>query len=129
VHACTDITGFGLLGHACEMVEGTDTGMVIRYSRVPVFGGAVKYLRMGLIPAGTYRNEKYRLPLMDVDAGVGDEQLKILFDPQTSGGLLIALGGDEAEALLEKLLSSGVAGASIIGEITRENPGRITVLE
>jgi selenide, water dikinase len=127
VHACTDITGFGLLGHACEMIQGTDTGMTIHYAQVPVFGEALKYLGMGLIPGGTYRNEKFRLPLVDVKGGVEDDQLKILFDPQTSGGLLISVGGNEAEAFLERLHSSGVEEASIIGEITGDNPGRIVV--
>lgn len=127
VHACTDITGFGLLGHAYEMIEGTDTGMVIHYSKVPVFPEAVTYLGMGLVPGGAYRNQKFRLPHIDAEGGVGDDQLKILFDPQTSGGLLIALGPDEADALLKEFLSSGVEGASIIGEVAGENPGRITV--
>ena len=128
VHACTDVTGFGLLGHACEMVEGTKTGMTIHSSRVPVFSWAPKYLGMGLLPGGAYRNEGFRLPLVAARPGVGEEELKILFDPQTSGGLLIAVKGDEAQVLLEKLLASGVSDAAIIGEITSENPGRIAVV-
>jgi selenide, water dikinase len=87
----------------------------------------VKYLGMGLIPGGTYRNEKFRNSFVHAGAGIGDDQLKILFDPQTSGGLLIAVRGDEAENLLERLLSAGVEGASIIGEVVRDNPGSITI--
>ncbi len=127
VHACTDITGFGLLGHACEMIEGSDTGMAIQYSRVGVLSGVLKYLGMGLVPGGAYRNEEFRRTYIETEPGVSDDHIKVLFDPQTSGGLLIAVSEGDAEPFLEKLRSSGVTAASIIGEVTRENPGRIAV--
>ncbi len=127
VHACTDITGFGLLGHACEMIEGTDAGMELFFSRVSVLPGATGYAAMGLIPKGTYRNREFRRDLVEKDSGVADDAIKILFDPQTSGGLFIALPGDHALRLLDELHSAGVAEASIVGEITRDHPGRIQV--
>lgn len=127
VHACTDITGFGLLGHACEMIEGSDTGMVIRFRQVPVFEEAFEYASMGLIPGGAYRNEKFRKSFIRTGEGISDDALKILSDPQTSGGLLIALPGPQAEMLLEKLHSQSVIDAAIIGEVTSENPGKIMV--
>jgi len=127
VHACTDITGFGLIGHACEMVEGTDTGMTLFMSRIPMMTDAVEYARMGLIPAGAYRNRDFRRNMVDFMDGIRDEHKMILFDPQTSGGLLVVLPERDAVALLERLHGEGVGEASIIGEITREYHGKIVV--
>ena len=129
VHACTDVTGFGLLGHACEMIEGSDAGMVIHFKQVPVFKEALEYVRMGLIPGGAYRNEEFRKGVVRTAQGITGDMMKILFDPQTSGGLLIALSVRQAEAFLEKLHSQGVTEAAIIGEVTSENPGKIMVKE
>lgn len=127
VHACTDITGFGLLGHACEMIEGTSTGMTIHAPAVPVFEEAQAYIKMGLIPGGAYRNEKFRQPVVSIGEGVSDDIMKLMFDPQTSGGLLIAMPENEAAELLDQLHSLGVSGAAVIGEITKDHPGRIRV--
>lgn len=127
VHACTDVTGFGLLGHACEMIGGSDVGMTIFASRVPAFPEAFEYARMGLIPAGAYRNEKFRASFMEKEAGVSDERMKILFDPQTSGGLLISLSAPQADELLSMLHDAGIPEAAIIGEITEDHAGRIRV--
>jgi selenide,water dikinase len=127
VHACTDVTGFGLLGHACEMIEGSDTGMVIHASRIPLFDEVLEYADMGLIPGGAYRNEKFRQAFVSTEGDLSDNLLKLLFDPQTSGGLLISLESDQAEQLLEELHSHGVSDAAVIGEVTSGYPGRIVV--
>ena len=127
VHACTDVTGFGLLGHACEMIEGSDTGMTVYVSRVPVMPEAVEFAKMGLIPAGAYRNEKYRDAFVDKGVGVSDDSMKLLFDPQTSGGLLIALSAEDADELLRMLHNAGIPEAAIIGEITQGPAGKIVV--
>jgi len=127
VHACTDVTGFGLLGHACEMIEKSDVGMRIFSSSVPVIKEALEYASMGLIPAGAYRNEKYRESFVEKDSCVSDDLMKILFDPQTSGGLMISLPSDQAGSLLVMLHDAGITDAAIIGEITRDHPGMITV--
>lgn len=127
VHACTDVTGFGLLGHACEMIEGTDVGFKINTSRVHVFPEALEYARMGLIPKGAYRNREFRTKMVDIQQGISDELAITLFDPQTSGGLLIVLPGDEAERLVLQLRAGGVEEAAIIGEITDAHPGKILV--
>jgi len=127
VHACTDITGFGLLGHACEMIENTAAGIVVYASRVPVFEEALEYAGMGLIPGGAYRNEKFRQTLVDTEGEIDDDRMKLMFDPQTSGGLLISLEAGEAEKLLAELHAHGIAEAAIIGEITEEHPGRIVI--
>jgi len=127
VHACTDVTGFGLLGHAYEMIGGGDVGMTIFASRVPAFPEAFEYARMGLIPAGAYRNEKYRESFVEKQDGTNDDMMKVMFDPQTSGGLLISLSACDADELLSRLHDEGISEAAIIGEITHGPAGRIIV--
>jgi selenide,water dikinase len=127
VHACTDVTGFGLLGHACEMIEGSDVGMTIHAVQVPVIQEALEFAAMGLIPAGAYRNEKYRQSLVDIQGDVSDDIMKILSDPQTSGGLLISLSPDQADKLLGMLHDAGIPEAAIMGEITPGPADRILV--
>jgi selenide,water dikinase len=127
VHACTDITGFGLLGHGCEMVQGTDIGMVLDHRAIPVFDGVKELIDMGMVPGGTYRNRDYRIAMIEQAEDVPDYFMHILFDPQTSGGLLIAVQGDEAEKLLEKVHEAGVAEAAVIGEIVAKPAGKIVV--
>jgi selenide,water dikinase len=127
VHACTDVSGFGLLGHACEMIEGEDVGMVIHSSAVPLLPGTEEYATMGLIPGGTIRNRDFRLPMIERAAGISDEQLLILFDAQTSGGLLISVPATNAPILLNKLHREGVKKAAIIGEIIEEPAGKIII--
>jgi len=127
VHACTDVTGFGLLGHACEMIEGEDVGMVIYSSAVPVLPGTEEYATMGLIPGGTIRNRDFRLPMIERAADISDEQLLILFDAQTSGGLLISVPHTEADALLKSLHEQGVKEARIIGEVLQQPRGKIVI--
>ncbi len=127
VHACTDVTGFGLLGHACEMIEGADVGIVIYSSSVPLLPETEGYAHMGLIPAGTIRNRDFRLPMIELATEISDERLLILFDAQTSGGLLISVPSPEAGELLEILRREGIDEAAIIGEIVAEPKGKITV--
>lgn len=127
VHACTDVTGFGLLGHACEMVEGTDVGMVIYSSQVPLLPETENYAAIGLIPGGSIRNRDFRLHMIEPAAGVSDVSLLILFDAQTSGGLFISVPDAAAEPLVEKMRQHGVSEAAIIGEVVAEPKGKIIV--
>lgn len=126
VHACTDITGFGLLGHAADMVEDGDVGMVIHAGAVPVFPEALEFTAMGLLPAGLYRNEKFRSAMI-ANSGADDDLIKIFFDPQTSGGLLISLPHAQAAVLLGDLHAAGVTEAAIVGEIVDAPAGVITI--
>jgi selenide,water dikinase len=128
ISACTDITGFGLLGHACEMIEGTDVGMVINASAVPIFSEAKELAEMGMIPGGLHRNRDFRKDMIDIDSKVPQYLQDILYDPQTSGGLLIAVPEKKAQKLLERLHKAGVKDAAIIGEVAAENKGRIRVV-
>jgi len=127
VHACTDITGFGLIGHICEMIEEADVGVLIDAASVPVFAEAIEYARMGLLPAGLYRNREFREGMVDIAHSVPPERIDLFFDPQTSGGLLIAVVRERLDALIAGLHGAGVTAATRIGEVTRATPGRVVV--
>jgi len=127
VHACTDVTGFGLLGHACEMIEGTDVGMLIHADAVPYFPEAKDYAEMGMVPGGTTRNRDFRIKMVDIDKNISKVMVDILFDPQTSGGLLMSVPAADAELLLKRMRQEGVVDAAIIGEVVSKPRGRIVV--
>ena len=127
VHACTDVTGFGFLGHASEMVEGTDVGMVIYSSSVPFFPEIRELVEMGIVPGGLHRNREYRMSMVEVDPDCQTWMVDILFDPQTSGGLLFSLPSSSAETLLKNLHDEGIEDAAIVGEVVAEPKGKIVV--
>lgn len=127
VSACTDVTGFGLIGHAAEMVEGTGAGMTIMASQVPFFQEALVYAGMGLIPGGAHRNKEFRALMTEVGHGIDDTMISLLHDPQTSGGLLISLPAGDAQALVAALHEQGIPEAAVIGEITDDRPGRVVI--
>ena len=124
--ACTDVTGFGLLGHACEMVEGTDVGIRIYANAVPVFPEAKDLAAIGMVPGGLYRNRDFRKNMVKFTPEVDEITADILFDPQTSGGLLISVPDGKIQEMMEKLHREGVLDASVIGEII-DRPGKIEV--
>jgi selenide,water dikinase len=126
-NACTDITGFGLLGHASEMIENTDIGMVIYAEAVPVFPEAEELAAMGMIPGGLYRNRDFRNDFVEFKPGVSQFRRDILFDPQTSGGLLISVPADRALKMLDRLHQAGVIKAAIIGEVVAKPKGKIII--
>ncbi len=128
VHACKDITGFGLLGHAAEMIDGTQVGMEIDSASVPIFPEAKEYAETGMLPGGLHRNRDFRKNIVSFNKTVPAPLQDILFDPQTSGGLLIALSKTKAPRLLRKLHSLGVKDAAIIGRVVAEHKGRIKVI-
>jgi len=124
VSACTDVTGFGLLGHAFEMIEQTDVGLKIFVEKIPVIEGVRGLASMGILPAGLYRNKEFRKDAILELEKVDPVDLDILFDPQTSGGLLIAVKNEEARSLVDKLRKRG-AEAAIIGEFLDTHPSKI----
>jgi selenide,water dikinase len=128
VSACKDVTGFGLLGHAAEMVDRTEAGFIINASSVPIFPRTKEYYDMGMVAGGLGRNREYRGHMVDFASSVPGYLRDILFDPQTSGGLLISIPAAKATKLLKKLHSEGVSEAAIIGEVTAERKGRIRVI-
>ena len=127
VHAVTDVTGFGLLGHALEMIEDSDTGILIDAANVPIFPGLRALVEEGIVPAGLHRNHQYREALVDVGRSCPAWLLDVLFDPQTAGGLLISLPQALAEQLLSHLHANGIREAAVIGKVVASPPGRIIV--
>jgi selenide,water dikinase len=126
VHACTDVTGFGLLGHVGEMVQRCDVGIAIDSQEVPLFAEAVTYGREGYRPGGLKRNAEHFRGIVDVAPTAAPEVVDLLWDPQTSGGLLAAVPASAAPALLERLRGVSPSPA-IVGEVIPSPPGRVLV--
>jgi len=127
ISACTDVTGFGLAGHILEMIEGNGFSVIINSANLPFLEGALENAAMGLIPGGLYRNRSYVGDRCIISGSIKREIADIVFDPQTSGGLLISLPGDEAELMVNDMLQAGVSDAAIIGEVRMLDRKSITV--
>jgi selenide,water dikinase len=126
VHACTDITGFGLLGHAVEMSSASGMNMEVDSRMIPLLPEALEAARMGLVPAGAYANREY-LKNVTLGNAIPVNLQDLCFDPQTSGGLLICLPEDKAGALLSELWAAGIGSAARVGHITGKGKGDIHV--
>ena len=126
VNACTDITGFGLLGHAYEMSAASGVDMEVYSGEVPLLPDAAEAANMGLVPAGAYANREY-LKAVSFDPAVPENIRDLLFDPQTSGGLLISIPAGQADALLADMKESGVEYAACIGRVRGKGTGKIHV--
>jgi selenide,water dikinase len=117
VTACTDITGFGLLGHLSEMVFGTDICVTIESRTVPILPEASEFAAMGFVPAGAHRNRSFRQEMVKLAPDISPIMRDVLFDPQTSGGLLIGCPDKHAPELKKDLIAKGVKHAAIIGKV------------
>jgi len=126
VHACTDITGFGLLGHAYEMACASGVDLELDSLAIPLLAEAAEAAGMGLIPAGAYANREY-LKTVEFHPKVPVNLQDLLFDPQTSGGLLISLPASQANAFLQQAHAAGVEVATCIGRVTGTGKGKIYV--
>ena len=128
IGACTDVTGFGLLGHLAEMV--CESGMSVRVfsMQVPVIPEALEFAAMGLIPAGAYKNREFRESMIEFAETVARSRQDVLVDPQTSGGLLISVDGHQADELVAALKDAGIHDAGQIGEIRNDPEEKIWVL-
>lgn len=129
VHACTDITGFGLLGHCSEMAHASRVEIRIDSHTLPAYPGAADMAAVGLIPEGSYRNRQHYAGDLHNPEALDPFALDLLCDPQTSGGLLMAVPPQGAETLLESLRSAGEV-ATLIGEVTgpSDSEGRVAVV-
>ena len=127
-HACTDVTGFSFIGHALEMATASQVGMVIQSKNVPIFPEAMEYAKLGLIPGGAYSNRDFFSCRVEVHSNVPNLIVDILYDPQTSGGLLISLPSGEAEELVATLSKEKNIDSRIVGEVVKEHPGKIQIL-
>ncbi|GAB5045839.1 selenide, water dikinase SelD [Thermodesulfovibrio sp. TK110] len=126
VHACTDITGFGLLGHALEMARASKVTIKIWKDKVPLLPKVFEFASMGIVPAGGRRNVNYCSKL--IDTGQTDPiTLDVLSDPQTSGGLLISVASDKADALIAELNSKGIL-AIPVGEVMEKSQGKVILI-
>jgi len=120
VSACTDITGFGLLGHACELAEASDVSLEIDFAALPLYPRVREMAAQALIPGGSYKNREFYLPKLADGQHLPGEQVDILADPQTSGGLLMAVSPKRAEQLHSELQDRGARGWTIGRVMTRE---------
>jgi selenide,water dikinase len=124
VHAVTDITGFGLLGHALEMAAASKVEITFFTHEVPVLAAAKEYAALGLVPGGSFANRRFCEKHLQVAAGIDPLLVDLFSDAQTNGGLLLAVAPDRAEAFLECLKGHGIH-AALVGAVTDQTPGRI----
>lgn len=126
VNGCTDITGFGLLGHSLEMAMASSVSLKIDHDKIPLIEGALYFAQMGLVPAGAYKNEAYIGDRVKFLREIPVEKKDILFDPQTSGGLLISVSEDKVDKLLEELKNTPTS-FSVVGEVLEKRDHYIYV--
>lgn len=127
VQACTDVTGFGLLGHASEMSRAGCVGFEIEAEAVPILPRTDELAQQGIVPGGTRANTRHLEDVLRLEETVSDTLHTILCDAVTSGGLLAALPEEQAKEALAALHRNGVNDARIIGRVTKEHPGKIRV--
>ena len=127
VRAATDVTGFGLLGHLAEMAVQSRVTAEIWAEEVPLFKGVLDLARKGVISGAVERNREYAMRFVTKEDGVGEEWEAVLLDPQTSGGLLLAVPRARAAGLLKKLAARGAAAARVIGRVVERSEGAIRV--
>ncbi|MDO8716490.1 MAG: AIR synthase-related protein, partial [Dehalococcoidales bacterium] len=127
VHAATDITGFGFLGHTIQLANNSHVGINIDVASVPLFPGVAEFAAKGLCPGGLYRNHDFYAPSARFAPDIPTEVQDVLHDPQTSGGLLMCIAPKQADRLLGKLKDAGIAEAAIIGEVVAGPAGIITL--
>jgi len=127
VHSMTDITGFGLIGHAREMALASNVSLTIYAGQIPLLEGALECVRAGFIPGGLKANRDFAECMVGFESEIPDEMKALLFDPQTAGGLLIAVTAEQALGLRKTLEMAGVP-ASEIGEVTAPTKPLISVV-
>ena len=126
-HSCTDITGFGFLGHALQMAQNSAVGFAISGAAVPFFPEAVAFSAAGFVPGGLQRNRDYYSSCVTFGPHVPEHLRQVLFDPQTSGGLLISVGAASAAGLLDDLKRAGLEHAAIVGDVVEQPRGKMIV--
>jgi selenide,water dikinase len=126
-HGCTDITGFGLIGHLAEMAAGSSTDVEIIWDDIPLLPGVLELVGQGVIPGGVERNRESSGAAATLGKGVEQVMLEVCMDAQTSGGLLIAVPRKKADALLARLHARGVTEAAVIGKVRGKGAGRVFI--
>ncbi len=125
VKTATDVTGFGLLGHLSEIAAQSRVTVEIFVDRVPFFDGVFDYIRQGMISGAIERNKEFASLYVTTSSGVSEERETVLYDPQTSGGLLIAINPNDAKELIERLKKKGIDFTTVIGKVVSKSEGQI----
>lgn len=128
VNACTDVTGFGLLGHSFQIAQSSQVGLKIYAREVPIFDEARDYAVQGLFPGGSASNFDYIKPYLECTPSVSRDMQMLLCDAQTSGGLLICSDPEKSAALVDALRAEGIPHAKIIGEVIKSGKPKIYVV-
>jgi selenide,water dikinase len=118
----TDVTGFGLIGHAREMAIASDVSIELHANRIPFLDGALECVRAGYIPGGLNNNRDFAECAVEYEAGIPEDIRALLFDPQTAGGLLIAIPSDDSAELIRSLAAAEVSAVEIGRVVTRTKP-------
>ncbi len=126
--ACTDITGFGLLGHTLEMAQASDVTIRIETGSLPVLPEALDYARKGFLTGGGMSNREFALEEVRVEGDLTSDMEMLLYDPQTSGGLLVSLPAESAERYVKTLHAEGIGSAAVIGEVLETGEKRIELV-
>jgi selenide,water dikinase len=127
-HGCTDVTGFGLMGHLAEMAVGSGVDVEIVWDDLPLLPGVLECVAQGMIPGSVERNRESCAAAVTLGAGVSETMLDVCMDAQTSGGLLIALAERDAAGLLAQLHENGIAEAAVIGKVRGKGSGRLSLV-
>jgi selenide,water dikinase len=127
VHACTDVTGFSMMGHLLEMAQASDVEIHVDVSGIDMIPEALEFARMGVLPAGMYRNRSFAEASVEL-GNTSLEKADLLFDPQTSGGLIIAVNPEQADDLFEELKTC-VPSAQRVGSVCPYGGGKRIILE
>ncbi len=128
VNATTDITGFGLMGHALELAQASQVGIRLFAERVPLIPEALAYASTGIIPEGTHKNLKFCSCFVEISSEVDPLLVDLIADAQTSGGLLISVPADRCDLLVEKLKERGTLAHSVVGEVLPEPVGKMKIV-
>jgi len=128
VHALTDVTGFGLIGHAREMALASKVSLRFHANKIPILEGALECIRAGNIPGGLKANRDFAECLVEYEPGIEEEIKTLLFDPQTAGGLLISVAAPDAEKLTAALRASNIPAVEI-GEVLKERKPTISITQ
>jgi selenide,water dikinase len=127
LHACTDITGFGIAGHALEVALGSGANVFLNYASLPFYPGALDMYKKGENTGSNKTNREMTLEKMDIRVSLSSAEEELLFDPQTSGGLLLSVPDAQSAELLDALSAAGVQSAVRVGEIM-DGPAGVTVV-
>lgn len=128
ISACTDVTGFGLIGHLAEMISGTSATVKLIAADIPVITNAYDFAAMGLVPVGAHNNRRFREKMVRSPDGFDPVLRDILFDPQTSGGLLFGCRQEDVEQILKQLHNEGISSAAVIGTVAEAGKEEIQLI-